>query len=67
VTEKKNCHSCRHLEWVDGESDSDTGWDCNKRHTCPMDEAHEAALLDQLSSDTYRNRYKRCYESKDPK
>lgn len=60
----KNCHSCKHLEWVDGDTDSTTGWDCNKRHPCPMDEKKEAALLAQLDSDDYRSRYKRCFEPK---
>lgn len=59
---EKNCHTCKHLEWVDSECDSDSGWDCNKRHTCPMPEKAEAALLAQLESEPYRNRYKRCFE-----
>lgn len=58
----KNCHNCERLEWVDGDSDSTSGWDCMKRHTCPMDEKKEAALLAQLDSDAYRNRHKRCFE-----
>jgi len=57
----KNCHTCKHLEWVDGECESTTGWDCNKRHTIPMTVAKETALLDQLDSEAYRNRYKRCF------
>lgn len=61
----KNCHTCKHLEWVDGECESDTGWDCNKRHTMPMDEKKERALLTQLSDDNYRSRYKSCFESKE--
>lgn len=58
----KNCHTCKHLEWAEGECDSDTGWDCNKRHTNPMPEKAEATLLSQLENDLYRLRYKRCFE-----
>lgn len=57
----KNCHSCAHLEWVDGESESDSGWDCNKRHI-QMSRKDEIVLLEQLDNDAYRNRYKRCFE-----
>lgn len=30
IASSKNCHTCQHLEWVDG--DENSGWDCNKRH-----------------------------------
>ena len=65
IISAKNCHSCRHLEWAEGEDEASTGFDCNKRHTMPMDQKQESALLDQLASEKYRNQYKRCYDSKD--
>ncbi len=60
----KNCYSCQHLEWVDGEDESSTGFDCNKRHTTNMGQRRESSLLNQLDSEKYRNQYKRCYEIK---
>ena len=63
--EKKNCHSCKHLEWAEGECmyGSDTGWSCNKRQA-DIDEREEIVLLAKLEKSDYRNRYKRCFEPK---
>lgn len=58
----KGCDSCKHSEWVDGESESDTGWDCNKHHLSDMSEKSERELLDKLMSEKYRNQCKRCFE-----
>lgn len=61
----KNCHTCKHLEWVDGECQygSDTGWMCNKRQANARDD-EDIAILAQLERESYRNRYKRCFEPK---
>lgn len=59
---RKNCNSCQHLEWVDGEHESDTGFTCNKRHEQMWAAGREQELLDNLESDKYRARFKRCFE-----
>ncbi|MBF8669650.1 hypothetical protein IR012_10655 [Pseudomonas putida] len=58
----KNCNTCKWLEWVDGESESDTGFTCNKRHQQMWADGREQELLDNLECDDYRARYKRCFE-----
>jgi len=42
----KNCNTCKWLEWVDGESESDTGFTCNKRHQQMWADGREQELLD---------------------
>jgi len=61
----KGCHACPHLEWVDGEDESSSGWDCNKRHEPMYEAGREKELLDNLMRDDYRARYKRCFEPKE--
>ncbi|WP_448196726.1 hypothetical protein [Pseudomonas putida] len=58
----KNCNTCKWLEWVDGESESNTGFTCNKRHQQMWADGREQELLDNLERDYYRARYKRCFE-----
>ncbi|MDN5518945.1 hypothetical protein [Pseudomonas sp.] len=47
----KNCNTCKWLEWVDGESESDTGFTCNKRHQQMWADGREQELLDNLERD----------------
>jgi hypothetical protein len=62
LTEVRNCHACKHLEWADDDSaegsTGDSGWCCNKRD----DGGANRALLAKLEKEPYRNRYKRCFE-----
>ena len=64
---RKNCHTCKHLEWVDGDCPygGDSGFVCNKRHDQEYDKGREAEFLAQLDSETYRKRGKRCHEGKE--
>lgn len=67
---KKSCSKCKHLEWVDGETESTTGWSCDKRqdaifNSSPDWAAIEASFLLKLNDEKYRNRYKRCFEQGD--
>ena len=56
----KNCRTCRHLEWVDGDGWPDnSGWTCNGREP---NEKHER----QLQNSKYLLRYKRCHERPAP-
>lgn len=60
----KGCHECPHLEWVDGEDDGSSGWDCNKRHEQMYAAGRERELLNNLERTEYRMRFKRCFEPK---
>lgn len=59
----KNCYGCKHLEFVHADDDCNSGWDCIKRHTIPMNAKAERELLMNMDSEAYRNRYKRCFEA----
>jgi hypothetical protein len=67
VPQAKNCHACQHLEHFD-DTDTDgnpgpaAGWGCNKRGNAS--ERQEAALIHNLTRESYRNRQKRCHEPK---
>lgn len=62
----KNCNNCKHLEWVDGDSvdghDLDSGFVCNAKDY--RDEKRERVHLEQLSTEAYRARPKKCCEVK---
>lgn len=63
----KSCHQCKHLEWVEGETDSNTGYSCDKRQAAIFNSSAdwpliESSFLSNLSDEKYRNRYKRCFE-----
>ena len=60
--EHRNCHNCKHLEFVDGEREEDSGWICAKRDYKTTEE--ETLHLKQLDDDAYLFRAKRCHESK---
>jgi hypothetical protein len=63
MAEKKNCHTCAHLEYETGdEYGCGSGWYCEKRE--PRSIKEERAMLEKFSSEDYRNRYKRCFEPK---
>jgi hypothetical protein len=59
---RHDCDHCRHLEWGFGDTSDPEGWCCNKRDY--KDSAAESRHLEQLESDAYRARPKRCHESK---
>ncbi len=59
----KNCNSCAHLEWVDGDHESDSGFTCNKRYQQMWDAGRDLELHSNLERDEYRSRGKRCFES----
>lgn len=63
----KNCNSCVHLEWVDGDSESTTGFTCNKRHQKMYEEGREQELHSNLDRAEYRARGKRCFEPEEVK
>lgn len=63
IASSKNCHTCKHLEWVDG--DDNSGWDCNKRHDEMWQQGREEELLQNLDREPYRQQYKPCFEAKD--
>lgn len=58
----KNCHTCKHLEWVDSDcfTGFGSGFTCNKRIEGPDDDW----LLIKLENEKYLSRYKRCFEAK---
>lgn len=60
----KNCHTCKHLEWHDDDTDGflgpNSGYGCGKRD--PGTPAVECTMLANLAREDYRNRYKRCFE-----
>lgn len=62
---KKNCHTCKHLEWADDDSadghPGNSGWCCNKRD----DGGANVALLRDLARDSYLLRGKVCHEPKE--
>lgn len=58
----KGCEQCKWLEWVDGEEDCNTGYDCNKRHEQMHRDGREDELLENLDKESYRKKYKRCFE-----
>lgn len=64
---RKSCHQCKHLEWVEGETESNTGWSCDKRQSAIFNSSPdwplvESIFLSKLEDEKYRNRYKRCFE-----
>lgn len=59
----KNCHNCRHLEWVSGDIGDPEGWCCNNRQYDTIEQ--ESRHLAQLESESYRLKGKRCCELKD--
>ena len=59
----KGCNQCKHLEWVDGDTDSTTGYTCNKRQEEMYRKGVEHILLRDLDNEKYRKKYKRCFES----
>jgi hypothetical protein len=61
---KRNCNNCRYLEWFEGEDSDPKGWICNRG--VPYKSAkHEGKHLEQLSSSSYRQKSKRCFEHYD--
>jgi hypothetical protein len=61
---KKNCSNCEHLEWVSADTDSNSGFDCNKRHEAMYDQGRESELLSNLDRDEYREKAKVCHDAK---
>lgn len=67
VNARKSCHQCKYLEWVEGETESTTGWACDKRQDAIFNSSPdwpliESEFLSKLEDEKYRNRYKRCFE-----
>lgn len=60
--DRKNCLNCQHLEWVDGESESDTGFTCNKRYEGYWHKDKDDWLLAKLDDASYRMKSKVCFE-----
>ena len=58
----KNCNTCTHLEWVDGDDLGTSGFVCNKRQDQMFQRGKEQELLDNLELESYRLRGKRCHE-----
>ncbi len=62
---RKNCHSCQHLEWIDGDCEppgDNSGYVCNKRHDAMHEAGREDEFLAMLDSEKYRLKGKRCHE-----
>jgi hypothetical protein len=62
---KNNCHACIHLEWVDGDIGTPSGYCCNGREYSSV--LVEIKHLRKLESQIYRARTKKCCERKDGK
>lgn len=61
---KKNCYRCKHLEYIDNNSYEipDGGYFCNKRNY--KNEKQEGDHLDKLNVPNYREKSKKCFESR---
>jgi len=63
MPEKRNCYTCRYLEWLHAVDPVDRGFTCNKpRGDTPKDRALHQVLLQKIAREDYRRLYKRCYQ-----
>lgn len=60
--DRKNCLNCQHLEWVDGESEYDSGFTCNKRYEDLWYKDRGDWLHEQLEREEYLFKSKVCFE-----
>jgi len=64
---RKNCNTCKHLEWHDDDTDGfcgpNSGYACGKRAVDDSVKA-ERQLLAKLAQPEYRDRYKCCFEAR---
>lgn len=60
----KNCYTCAHLEWADGEDSDPAGFTCWKRID-EMNDHQQEKLFKKLDSEKYLKRWKSCYEKKE--
>lgn len=63
MPDKRNCYTCRHLEWLHDVDPADRGYMCNK----PQGDTAAARVLRQMlpqkiAREDYRRLYKRCYQ-----
>ncbi len=58
----KHYHNCKQLEWFEGEWGDPSGWVCNARNYDTVEQ--ENKHLNQLNTEDYRFKGKRCFESK---
>ena len=61
---KKNCYNCKHLKWIDGDINDQSGFDCMKRSNCTLSITQQDKLYDKLRKKNYRNKSKVCCDLK---
>lgn len=62
----KHCHNCKHLEWVDGDTDDCSGFICNKVRRNEPIELDDARTV-RMESEAYRMRAKVCFVAQEPR
>lgn len=62
--DRKNCHNCRHLEWVEAEEWDSNGFTCNKRYEDLWAKDKGDWLHSKLEDERYLMKSKVCFEGK---
>lgn len=58
----RNCYTCKHLEYVQGEAWEPSGYCCNSPKRGYKNQAAEWKHLKQLEKDSYLRKGKKCHE-----